>query len=582
MTRRGPSPSRRRREKHQQAQPVHLGQAWPGLIPYEARDILLPAGYEPGSEALVHRDRGVITTTPLLPLEEIFDLDTSEHHYRVRRLKRGVAEDLTLPATALRDQRRIVGLAAHGVDVDTRTADSFGRFLREYLRLNRLPQRWQTRRLGWRPHARGGGYVLHQCHPPDPLIGFIGETEDAKTLVAGLRPTGTIEGWRALFLEVLPFHFVATTVLAACLPPVREILDLEIPSFILDLAAQSSSGKTVAQAVGLSVWAYPESPAWLCHGHATYAGLEAICLRTHGLPVFVQDVHLVSEEARRAFIYGVGNETFKARGGERRRMQAPWRGVVLTSGEVPLVSEASLAGEGARVLSLHGLPFGEISGTIRRLIDEILRPGLLYHHGTVGPALVNHLLGLSEMDKGYLRATWEGYRDKVAASAEGSPILARQAAPWAGLYLTADILDSFLALGKKQDLHLAVTASYTQAKEIQGARPTRRAQELLVGEGYASEAYCYQWKLGGYDLPKKHGRVVGAINHQERTVALYRPIAEEVLRRNGFSSPSAVLEAMRSEGLLVSDRGHLTSRVQLAGGRRRMIVIRLHDQDEGE
>lgn len=575
----GKVPRRRRAAK---GAPVSLGDAWPILLPGEAPGLFLPPGYQAGSEALLGPEGQIVTKTPLLPLAEILDVDTKEYHYEVHILSRDKERVEILPATALSDQRRVVELARIGVDVDSQTAPGLLRFLRAFRRANELPQRYQTRRLGWRPHTKGGTWLLDRCHPEDRPLIFLAETEDARKCLAGLRPAGTLAGWTELFLKCLPFPSVVTTLLAACLPPLREILDLPIPSFLLHLMAPTSTGKTLTQMAALSVWANPDSPAWLLHGHATYAGLEALCLRTYGLPVCIQDITLMPPDARRGLIYAVGNEAFKARGGERQRTQTPWHGVVITSGEEPLIHEASFGGEGARVLSLHGPPWGERSDATRSLLDTVLRPGLCQHHGTLGTALVNDLLGLDAAGREDLRRRWEELREEEAAAAGGSHLLARQAGQWAGLRLTAIIVEGLLSAGRLPALHEAVLKTREAAKAQEPPHPTRRAQELLVGEVYANEAYCYRMGPSGYEKPKREGRLVGAINEEAGTVALFRQIVEDLLRRHGFPSPTATLEAMRADELLVTDRGHLTSMVQCGGQRRRMVVIRLPDRKTDE
>lgn len=309
----------------------------------------LPPGYAVVAGVLRAPGDHAVTYTPLIPVATIHDLDSNEFHQDVVIIQRGEWRRHVLPRTDLTDSRRILRLASLGVDVTSETNRALIRFLQDFVRHNLLAVKRQTRRLGWRPTEAGGYYVLHRSFPAEEQVAFVAETEDAQRFQAACSPRGDVNGWRDLLVAVSRHHRVVVTCLAALVPPLREILALRVPSFWLHLAAPTSTGKTMSQRLACSIWADAMgNTPWISHAHATYAGIEALCLRVFGLPVFLEDVHLLREEDRARLIMGVGNESFKARGGTRQRLQSPWRGVVISSGELPMIHEGSYGGEAAR------------------------------------------------------------------------------------------------------------------------------------------------------------------------------------------------------------------------------------------
>ena len=331
------APRRRARTTSPDSKGLPLAEAWPFLPEELVGALRLPAGYTADAAGLRRADGPLVTTTPVLPAVEILDIDHDTHLYEILSIERKHYGRRVVPAKVLRDRRHVLTLADHGLDVSSGSDRLLIDFFRDYLRANALPRQAQTSRLGARATAGRVVYVLDEAVPRGEPLQFHAETEEARRLQGALSPEGTVGGWSAAFRALLAYPIVVLTCLAAVVPPLVEILGWPVASFWLHLLAPSSTGKTVTQRIALSVWADPWADGWLASGHGTYAGIEALCLRVNGLPVFLQDVQLIRDHDRQGLIYAVGNEYFKARGGERRRTQATWRGVVISSGELTLI-----------------------------------------------------------------------------------------------------------------------------------------------------------------------------------------------------------------------------------------------------
>ena len=185
-----------------------LQEAFGEFIPREAAALRLPPGYSGGLEEI--RDSGgwLITSTPLLPIRTITDVDRDQRRYEVCLSQRGEFRCFSVAAQELRDARQIIRLVDRGVDVTSRTAGRLVDFLAAYLRENLLPGIRTSHRLGWREHEGTGRYLLATTHPEDPRLQFADETPDAKALRAALMPQGTLEAVGWLVEELAPFPLV--------------------------------------------------------------------------------------------------------------------------------------------------------------------------------------------------------------------------------------------------------------------------------------------------------------------------------------------------------------------------------------
>ena len=577
-----------------------LGELWPGRIPEEFRGLRLPAGYTVSAAGLHTASGHLVTRTAILPVAHVQDLDTQRWSYDVLLVHPEGVRLLRVGAQDLADTRRIIGLTAQGVEVTSLSARGLVEFLTAYLRANCLQGKRETRRLGFVRWDGGAAYVLHEVQPASARIHYPADTEETRQLKTGLVPVGDLAGVAGLVQALLPYAIPLVTLCAAVAPAVRELLELDAPSFLLYLAAESSSGKTISQQIALSAWADPFNPAWLAHGHVTYAGFEAFCTRSNGLPLVVEDLQLFREDQRDDLLYAIGNERFKGRGGERARIQTPWRGVVIASGELHFLGEETAAGAGARIITLEGRPFREVTQRRRGFLTETVLPALHHHHGILGPQVVRRLLGLPPSERETLRAACAGRRDHLAKRAGANAILARQADQWALLALTGTLIGDTLQLQTANALEEAVFAEFERAQERPPQDQVRYAYEYMLSWALSNRPFFYVRTpegttdpgapssasspagIGEKETAPKEGRpVYGLINVREGWVAFYTNVLRDVLARANLGSAERLLRAWRDRGWLIATGAELTHSVKIAGQVPRLYVLKQPEVERG-
>jgi hypothetical protein len=578
-----------------------LGEVWQGLVPPEFHHLRLPPGYTGSGDGLRTAEGHVVTTTPMFPLRQIHDADTKARAFEVLLIERDKATRLRVPAQDLRDHRRIISLAAQGLDVSSVTGRDLVKFLTAYTRINPLESVWETRRLGWTNSEAGRAYILHAVQPPSARIQFTPDTEEGRELLDGLRPMGTLDGVKEIVTAIAEFPIVVTTLIAAVAPAVREILELDVKNFWVHLEGPSTSGKTITQQVGLSAWADPFNRAWLSHGHATYAGVEKLCQRTFGLPVVLEDAHLIREQDVPNLVMAVGNESWKGRGGDRARAQIPWHGVMLTSGELGLLDETSLEGVGARLLTLAGRPFGEVSKQRGEFLNDWLIPALRTHHAVLAPALITSLQA-EEGKRSERTRWWAGCRDKFVKEAADNSILNRQAPVWALLALTARLIEEILDLPFETSLQERIWDAFAQAKKNPAPDPVRHAYEYVMAYADSRRTFFHLRTrvgtqapdtplpadlplgaegIGDYETSPKEGReVLGLINERKGWIGFFPNVLRDVLTRANLGSVQRFLRAWRDRGWLVAQGTDLLHNVKIAGRVIRLYTLRMPVVDD--
>lgn len=232
----------------------------------------------------------------------------------------------------------------------------------------------------------------------------------------------------------------------------------------------------------------------------------------------------------------------------------------------------SLGGEGARVLTCAGPPFGAQDPATRALLDEDVLETVREHHGLVGRAVVEHCGGLDLEQRAARRREWEDLRQQFAARAEGHPVLNRQAGQWAALALAGRLLATILGTDA-EPLVKAVQAVFDRARGDEAPSVARRAYDLLVSAVESQPRACHHWDGTEYTEPTGFGRHVGVVNAVKGFVALFPDVAEEILRRHGLEPPGLVFQAMRDAGLLEVEGGRLRARVAVRGRQVRLLRL---------
>lgn len=196
--------------------------------------------------------------------------------------------------------------------------------------------------------------------------------------------------------------------MAALASPLLDVLDR--PSFFVDLAGDTSTGKSTALELAASVWGSPDGKRGVFKSwDATAVGLERTAETLGCLPVLLDDTKLADKNVAQN-LYRLASGQGKIRGKpDGLRKQGSWRTLVISTGEAPVTERSEDGGTRARVLSLTDPPFPGLSAAAGREVVQGISSAAHAHYGHAGRAMALHLAG----------ADWTALRARYSAIQAG-------------------------------------------------------------------------------------------------------------------------------------------------------------------
>lgn len=231
----------------------------------------------------------------------------------------------------------------------------------------------------------------------------------ASAIASGYRESGDFETWKALVKNLNPHPRFGLLLYASLAAPILRVLP-EAPNFCLDLAGETSRGKTTSLRLAASVWGMPSERdgGLIWSWDATPTWIERTAAMCSDLPLILDDSKRAKPERVSGIVYSVAQGVGRGRGTIAGQQEmSKWRTVLISTGEAPLTHYATEGGASARILSLWGSPFrtdGTDHGKIARIIARVCHE----HYGHLGPRIVQML-----MDPDVQAACKQEYYDAV-------------------------------------------------------------------------------------------------------------------------------------------------------------------------
>jgi putative DNA primase/helicase len=393
----------------------------------------------------------------------------------------------------------------------------------------------------------------------------------------------TVSGSADVHLEtlrgVVSAHPDMATVVAMALgSPLLRLVGA--PVFVLDIACESSRGKTKALMVAASVFGSSQTMrSW----DTTKFALEAVANCQRGITLLLDETQRASKpEMVQPTVYDLCNTEGKMRGKADGGMRATakYESLVISTGEQSIAAFGDAGGARARILTIQGspwqleraLPLGEAVRRLTTYQTQVLDT-LADHHGHAGRLFVERLAALSEDERRGLRARWRELVGQRTLSVEtlspSHPIGARLAGYAATIDLAGELAEQWLGLAPASWL-----SENRWASMLAGGKPADVATQAM--ERMVQWAWSKTSALMGHADNEKTGKDcigVWALDAQGRVkLQLTVGAANDMLKQAGFQ-PGAVSQTWAARGWLVGDRQSVTSRVVSVQG----IKVRMYD-----
>ncbi len=284
----------------------------------------------------------VVCTHPILPVRRLLGFDGEVKLELAWKREGGGWRSRVFPKSQLSSATGIVSLAAFDIAVTSENARAMVKYIADLDAQNyaAIPTERSTDRLGWVTVDARKSFV-----PYAEGIRFDGEESFGRAFAA-VKPFGDPDAWLGLARSVrggesVPARIIlAASFASALVEPCRAL------PFFVHLWGGSGAGKTVALQLAASVWADPENGNFLTTYNATSTSMELTAGFLHSLPLCVDELQIDARRDLDETVYRLAEGVGKGRGSKSGGVQrtATWRLCVLSTGEMPMTTQASRGG----------------------------------------------------------------------------------------------------------------------------------------------------------------------------------------------------------------------------------------------
>ena len=293
-----------------------------------------------------------VLSHPLMPVRRITDVERGTERLEIA-YKRGEDDWKTIldDVTEFAKKQSIVKFANYGISVTSENADKLVKYIQYMKDVNyeRIPVTKGISHLGWVDGHTFSPYIEDTV--------YNGTNEEMRSMFSAFKPHGSFDKWMKMAKEVrngksLPCRIALDCGFAAPLMKVLNAL-----TAIVHFYGVSGMGKSVAMMLAASVWAEPTvGGAYVRSMSSTQVGIEHVCGMCGNVPVLLDEAQsypgFKAGSNADPLIYMITEGVSKGRGakdgGMREREQ--WQTIVMTNGEMPLVTSSSGGGAVARVI----------------------------------------------------------------------------------------------------------------------------------------------------------------------------------------------------------------------------------------
>lgn len=307
------------------------------------------------------------------------------------------------------------GLTAAGLNVpESKTralADYYATYISKSKTMSECPIH---SRFGW--EFDGAGFIIgkNKISSNGKSNAYLTQDVAAETIDA-LEPVGTLDGWIQATRGLLQYDNVRFVCYAVATSLILKILGGA--SFVIELVGDTSLGKTITAQLAMSIFGNPQKLKLATS--ATKVFIERTCTTCCDMPIFLDETSMMQSDILTEISYMVANERSRGRGKKEGGVEkvATWKTVLLTTGEVPLLSLGSLGGQDVRTVSMYGGV-----GANDPVNVELYKDQMEDNSGHLAPLLVKKILENKDKLKEYyleIRDTLKEFSKSDSTGATG-------------------------------------------------------------------------------------------------------------------------------------------------------------------
>jgi hypothetical protein len=501
----------------------------------------------------------------------------------------GKWEKKRLPRSHVFQSGKLLQCADYGMSITQNNASQIVEYLYAFEHINLregIAKYYSSSIFGWQGEQGTLGFLLGgRFFPPDGgpdvdtldssatlsegTVVFLpnNESPNMEHLAKAFIKKGSYEQWLEA-LKLLEHKAPALfCVYAAFVPPLMGILDM--PNFIVDINYTTSSGKTTLQRFLASIYGSTEKNGYLRNWNVTRVFVERLSAVLLNLPLLLNDTkNIKNTEIIDKVVYDITNGTTHGRGTITGiKPTHPIKTVLFSSGETPIIDQATSSGVATRVITLHLPPFEEINSDSAQLINKL--DGIINeNYGIAGELFIRYLVQNRKDKTEDWKKLHEQFLNHYASKAAGIPYVDRLGKYFAAIDTAGTIAHE--ALGLPWDFKSPIESLWDEL--------TERSKDPTPANGALEDIYSFCCSNKNAFYPGASGdKCLGTWNYKDdswETIAIFSTEAKAEIERLYPGRKNEILREWQKQGYIVCDKNRFTKRVGVDGQPVPCIVIR--------
>lgn len=509
-----------------------------------------------GLYALNKQDDGTLQKVkicePIFVEETVENLDNGEFFlslvskHKVKYKKQKYPMDVLMP-------QKLLSLMKYGVDIPPEFEKAISRYLLKQLKA--VPHKLVYNNIGWnKDENKELQFRLNEVISNKSNLVAINDEDNLKF---NLSCNGTLEKWYEMYVNEVRGHIPLEAMMCIGFSSVivgyLNITNKDADTIIIHLAGKSTTGKTTASKLALSVFGLPDikNKGLLRTWNATTNAMINSLGGNFGVPIAFDELSMVNQKSITKELYTIATGLEKARLNDSitQRKQQTWATTILSTGEQSIFERTNNnAGLRVRAISFEGVAWtesAENAENIKTVINE--------NYGHAGVEFVKYIFaqGFEIIDEKF-----EVWKAKALEVMPDSQFKDRVANKFAIIMTAGDIANEALGL----DINFEAVLNFLRGNEIEsigdrdfGEKAFNDMVQVIIqninnfkkGDNYSSSRECW-------------GKIENDAGYYQ--VMILQNVLQDKLRELNNEDPKVVIKEWKAKGHLINEGDRATIR----------------------
>lgn len=388
-----------------------------------------------------------------------------------------------------------------------------------------------------------------------------------------LEPKGTFKDWLNMYINEVKGHlllelavvFGISALVTSFLKYKREI---EFAGIIFSFTGQSSTGKSTAAALAVSVAGNPTkgNQTLFRSWNATRNALEGYLSNNFGIPIVFDELSSATFKDTTGLLYSIAEGQGRQRSNVHGEVKTPknWGTSVISTSEYSIFTD-SAQNDGLRVRTIE---INEQFTTNATNADNI-KKAVALNHGHVLPLVAQYLINREDEVIQWFYKEVDWFEDKLNSETNNTGI--RMFKRYAVITTSAKILGRVLAtdidIAKIRDYFIDYHAHTVSERSLADKAIEVITQFVAQNRGKFSDDKALK------NMMENHGLI--ALKDEYIEVKIIASVFKNMLLEHHFQDVNNVVNALKDKGFIESDRDRITTKrtVKDDNGKKQSLVF---------